>query len=137
MFGESLRAIRQARGLTQEACAKLVGVATCQYASWETGRHEPRGDSLTRLCEGLKVEPAELMGMKLERDGVVVWLVKQLDAADRGMVIAMLEDLVRRRSVGPGMPVAGPAAVVRPLADQVGSSAVSGEIVAPAAQEGN
>lgn len=119
MFGESLKAIRQARGLTQEACAKLVGVATCQYASWETNRHEPRGDSLTRLCEGLKVELAELMGMKLERDLVVLWLVKQLDTADRAMVITMLEDLVRRRAVGPVPVQAGPGAVVRPLADQV------------------
>jgi transcriptional regulator with XRE-family HTH domain len=121
--------------LTQEACAKLVGVATCQYASWETNRHEPRGDSLTRLCEGLKVELAELMGMKLERDLVILWLVKQLDTADRAMVITMLEDLVRRRAVGPVPVVAGPAAVVRPLADQVVSSPVSGEIVAPAGQD--
>jgi transcriptional regulator with XRE-family HTH domain len=112
-----------------------VGVATCQYASWETNRHEPRGDSLTRLCEGLTVELAELMGMKLERDLVILWLVKQLDTADRAMVITMLEDLVRRRAVGPVPVVAGPAAVVRPLADQVVSSPVSGEIVAPAGQD--
>ena len=134
MFAESLKAVRTARGLTQEAAAKLVGVATCQYASWETGRHEPRGDSLTRLCEGLKVEPAELMGMRLERDAVVVWLVKQLLPEDRAMVLVMLEDLVHRRSVG-GPVAAGPVAVVRPLADQAVCPVVSSEIVAPAGKE--
>lgn len=133
MFGESLKAIRQARGLTQEACAKLVGVATCQYASWETNRHEPRGDSLTRLCEGLKVKPAELMGMRLDRDAVIVWLVSQLGADDRAMVLTLLQDLVRRRGGVVVPPVSG--AVVRPLADQVVSSGVSAEIVAPGGQE--
>lgn len=135
MFGESLKAIRLARGLTQEACAKLVGVAACQYASWESGRHEPRGESLVRLCEGLKVEPSELVGMRLERDAVVGWLVKQLDAEDRAMVLTVLEGLVRRRGGSLAPPSADPVAVVRPFADQVASLPVSGEIALPEGQD--
>jgi len=132
MFAESLKAIRLARGLTQEACARLVGVAACQWASWESGRHEPRGESLVRLCEGLKVEPSELTGMRLEKDAVVLWLVKQLDAEDRAMVLTVLEGLVRRRG-GSLAPI--PVAVVRPLADQSVSLPVSSEIALPEGQE--
>ena len=138
MVGEALKAIRRSRGLTQEQAAEKVGVAASQWSSWETGRHAPQGDSLVRLCEGLGVEAGELMGMRLERDAVIVWLVKQLGVEDRAMVIGLLEEMVNRRGRGAGSGVgvgSRAEAVVRPKADEAVSLPVSGEIVAPGGQD--
>ena len=134
MIGEALKAIRRSRGLTQEQAAGKVGVAASQWSSWETGRHAPQGESLVRLCEGLGVEAGELMGMRLERDAVIVWLVKQLGVEDRAMVIGMLEEMVNRRGSGVGAGSRAEA-VVRPKADEAVSLPVSGEIVLPGGQD--
>ena len=52
-----LRRIRLSVLFTQDLMAGLVGVPRATYASWETGRHTPRGARLSELicvCEEIQ-----------------------------------------------------------------------------------
>lgn len=42
-------------GLSQEALAQLIGVATNTISRWETGTYQPTLDDLERLARGLRV----------------------------------------------------------------------------------
>jgi DNA-binding XRE family transcriptional regulator len=56
-----LRRIREARGLTQEAVAKLVGARRVQVVKWESGKdHEPNAENLEKLCAALEIDEYEL-----------------------------------------------------------------------------
>jgi transcriptional regulator with XRE-family HTH domain len=53
--GKRLRAWRLKAGLTQDGCAKRVGVKQSAWAEWESGARTPREESLVeieRLTEG-------------------------------------------------------------------------------------
>jgi DNA-binding XRE family transcriptional regulator len=46
-----VRGVRAARGLTQEALAREVGVTFSTVNSWENGRHRPIAALITRLLD--------------------------------------------------------------------------------------
>lgn len=50
---ESILALRKARGLTQEAMARELGVTTSAVSFWEQGRRRPVGLSVKAL-DGLR-----------------------------------------------------------------------------------
>ena len=50
-FGDMLRATRAARGLTQEAAARALGVTRAALARWESGLQRP-GPMARRVIEG-------------------------------------------------------------------------------------
>ena len=85
--GESLAALRQSLGLTQEELAELLGYSRALVAAWESGRRKPDvvaleklaeffGIDLNDLLEGKPVKPRRfppgLIGIKvhLRADGV-------------------------------------------------------------------
>ena len=57
-FGEKLRELREATGLTQKALAEASGQAQQSLARWENGDHVPTIDALQSLCRTLGVECA-------------------------------------------------------------------------------
>ncbi len=56
-----IKHLRTARGLTQVALAKKVGVSREYVARLETGHHDPPLSTLTKLARALKVKVAELV----------------------------------------------------------------------------
>jgi transcriptional regulator with XRE-family HTH domain len=52
---------RKAARLTQEACARKVGLSLSYFTRLEAGRHDPPVSTLLKLAKGLKVRPAELL----------------------------------------------------------------------------
>ncbi len=46
-----IRSIRAARGLTQEALAREIGVTFSTVNGWENGRHQPIPALITRLLD--------------------------------------------------------------------------------------
>ena len=115
MIGAALRAIRLTKKLSQVEMARLVGVAPTQYSSWENDRHEPRGESLVRLCKTLGMEPGELLGYRLEVDAEMQWCWKNLLASERVVVLDTMKSMIRQREAASGVG----EAVVRPAADAV------------------
>lgn len=60
--GRNLRAYRQAKGLSQEAFAEVLGVHRTYMGGLERGERNLTLRSLERLAERLGVEVRELMG---------------------------------------------------------------------------
>ena len=60
-FGERLKALRERRGLTQEALAAKAGVARAYVARLEIGRHDPSLSRLHALARALGVKVSKLV----------------------------------------------------------------------------
>ena len=56
-----IKHLRTARGLTQAALAKKVGVSREYVARLETGHHDPPLSTLAKLAKALKVNVAKLL----------------------------------------------------------------------------
>ncbi len=60
-FGQQLREVRRARGMSQEDLARRVGLHATVIGRFERGAREPRLKSILRLARGLGVKPGELV----------------------------------------------------------------------------
>lgn len=65
--GRNLRAYRQARGLSQEAFADLVGVHRTYMGGLERGERNLTLRSVERIAEQIGVDPLMLMDPKAQR----------------------------------------------------------------------
>ena len=65
MLAENLRAIRKARGLSQEELAARLHVVRQTVSKWEKGRSVPDAELLVRLADELDTTPAALLGPEL------------------------------------------------------------------------
>lgn len=66
-FGETLRAARKQRGLSQEALALEAGVERNYVSLIELGRNSPSMRILFKLCRVLEVPPSALLARVEER----------------------------------------------------------------------
>ena len=62
MLAENLKALRKAKGLSQEELAARLHVVRQTVSKWEKGRSVPDADLLIRLAEELDTTPAALLG---------------------------------------------------------------------------
>ncbi len=62
LFTKNLKALREARGLTQNALADQVGVSDSLVRAWEAGRSTPNYVDLMTLRRVLRVSIDELLG---------------------------------------------------------------------------
>lgn len=60
MFGRNVRALRKARGLSQEGFAHVVGLDRTYVGGIERGERNPGLKAIIQLAEALDVEVAEL-----------------------------------------------------------------------------
>lgn len=60
-FGDNLRALRQARGLSQEAFADLAGVHRTFVGHLERGQNQPTLDTIVRFATALEVPLMDLL----------------------------------------------------------------------------
>ncbi|HEX6781999.1 MAG TPA: helix-turn-helix transcriptional regulator [Solirubrobacterales bacterium] len=60
-FGQNLRAYREARGLSQEAFADVLGVHRTYMGGVERGERNLTLKSVERISERIKVPPLELL----------------------------------------------------------------------------
>ena len=68
-FGNRLRQLRSANGLTQERIAALLNVERSTYAKYETGSSMPHQDTLLRLAELFRVSVDYLLGNTANTEG--------------------------------------------------------------------
>ncbi len=62
-LGETIKALRQEKGLTQPQLAKLVGVSNGIISIWENNINEPKATYLKRLSLVLEVSADDLLGL--------------------------------------------------------------------------
>ncbi len=59
-FAETLRDLREARGMSRERLADAVGRSADAVSTWELGRNKPRRSTLVRIANALRVDVSEL-----------------------------------------------------------------------------
>ena len=69
-LGETILKKRQARGLSQEKLAELVGVSRQAVSKWEVGDAIPDTDKLIPLARALGISVDELLGNVPEEEEV-------------------------------------------------------------------
>lgn len=62
MFGDTLRALRLSKKLTQEEIAKIIGVARGTYTHYELNKREPDNDTLLKIANFFNVSTDYLLG---------------------------------------------------------------------------
>jgi transcriptional regulator with XRE-family HTH domain len=60
-LAKRLKQLRAERGITQAVLARQAGVTLSYIGRLETGRHDPRLSTLTKLAKALKVRVGELV----------------------------------------------------------------------------
>ena len=69
MFSENLKALRRAKGLTQEELAARLHVVRQTVSKWEKGLSVPDAELLIRLAEVLDTTVGQLLGADIPEDG--------------------------------------------------------------------
>jgi transcriptional regulator with XRE-family HTH domain len=59
--GVKLREVRVMRGISQQKLAEAIGVSFQQLQKYESGTNRISASALVRMCEALKVPPADLL----------------------------------------------------------------------------
>ncbi|GGB33392.1 hypothetical protein GCM10011505_13600 [Tistrella bauzanensis] len=98
-IGRRIRALRLARGLSQEACSSRLGISFQQLQKYEKGQNRISACSLYRLAGILEVPPSSLLD-KLD-DGPKVLRRNRIS---RGMIeassrLASISDATARRAI--------------------------------------
>lgn len=60
-FGAALKALREERGLSQEAAAQAVGLDRAHYGKLERAAKVPTLTTIWKLADGLDTTPSELL----------------------------------------------------------------------------
>ena len=80
MFGENLKAMRKAKGYTQEELAIKINVVRQTVSKWEKGLSVPDADVLSQIAEVLDTKVSVLLGGTIteetDRDAVAEQLAK-------------------------------------------------------------
>ena len=78
MFAENLRALRKAKGLSQEELAARLHVVRQTISKWEKGRSVPDAELLVRLAEELDTTAAALLGPEVPPEAEAGGTAEQL-----------------------------------------------------------
>lgn len=65
--GENLRNLREKKGLSQAALARLIGTQRQRVTEWETGTKVPSLESLVKLAEALDTSTNSLVKGVIEK----------------------------------------------------------------------
>ncbi len=97
-FGKQIKNFRELRGLTQEALAEKVDVATNTISAWENGKFFLEYPSILRLCEALEITVEDLFSFATPSNssdvsylGQIMTLAKQLSPQKQKQVLNILK----------------------------------------------
>ena len=83
MLAENLKALRKAKGLSQEELAARLHVVRQTVSKWEKGRSVPDADLLIRLAEELDTTSAALLGPEVPPEAERGGTAEQLAVKNR------------------------------------------------------
>ena len=103
-IGARIRALREAKDLTQAKVAAMCGVSANAMSQWETGRSRPERDNLLKLASKLETTFAYLLQgdghAEVERavtpSALKIYdLTQQLPPEDHIAIISIMETLLK------------------------------------------
>jgi putative transcriptional regulator len=87
MFNENLKAIRKAKGLSQEELAVRLNVVRQTISKWEKGISVPDADMLIKIAEVFEIFVSELLGAKLDNEADTNNIAEQLSRINEQLAI--------------------------------------------------
>lgn len=111
-FGDSIKKIREEKGLSQEELARKLDVAQSTIGMWESGKRTPKLDELNRLARVLSITVNRLIGQSKERKVELIKneiyvdgeKVSDLDATDVDGVVEYINAVKKKKGVIPQTP---------------------------------
>ena len=100
----SLKKIRKSRGLSQQEMAKLLGVKTTRYGSWERGERMLSAAQLVDCSRVLDCSTDEVLGMEIktpfadQREAELHRIWRGLDRGRQDRLIASARDMKAAKS---------------------------------------
>jgi transcriptional regulator with XRE-family HTH domain len=98
VFGRRLRALRRAKGLTQEELGRLAGIDYKHIGGIERGEHAPSFDAIEKIVKVLKVEYHDLFAPERSVTGQAEeslhMLLRDIDRVDKAKVKRFFLDLL-------------------------------------------
>lgn len=101
-IGSRIKALRQARSLTQAQVAEAAGIDPSFYGQIERGANVPSVRTLLSVAEALGVEPAQLLPSRKAKERpsphaeVVRDIVSDLAPEDQRLVAGLVRDMAAR-----------------------------------------
>ena len=126
-LGEQIKAAREARHLSQEALAELLGVSRQAVSKWENGTAVPQGANRAALGEILELD-GEPEPPAPKRAGLLLWL--GWAAAGVLLLILLLQPMLRGKDA-PAVEEAGPALSSIRFYDATQEEVLSGTLLVP------
>lgn len=70
IVGERIKIVRKQKKMTQKALADKLGISPVGIAQWETGKRNPKADTVKKLADALEVPMEYLLGESDEISGL-------------------------------------------------------------------
>ena len=64
IIGENIKKLREEKQISQKELAEIIGVTPAAVCVYESGKKEPRANTLRKLARALETDVATLMGEK-------------------------------------------------------------------------
>ena len=87
MFSENLKAVRKAKGLTQDELAIRLNVVRQTVSKWKKGLSVPDAAMLIRVAEIFEVSVSELLGAKIENEANRNDIAEQLSRINEQLAV--------------------------------------------------
>lgn len=115
ILGENIRKYRRLANLTQKDLANMLGCAEITIRQYETGKREPKHETIEKIAKELKVGTSTLYGFDLEKIMKSIEkanqearqiekaeaIIKKLEADTTSMLdIAILQDFQKLNTLG-------------------------------------
>ena len=102
LFGRRLRAARLAAGLTQTDLGRLLGLddqntAAPRVSRYETGKHEPDGQTMAQIAKALKLPVAYFHAVD-DILAEVILLVSNMPKKEREAVLSLIRERANPRT---------------------------------------
>lgn len=105
-FGQTLKAVRESRGMSQKELGARMGIDPNRISNWELGYSLPLMSAFRDLCIALNCPPGDLMALShAPLSGDEYTLIKgyrSLDDAGQHTMMAVLQSQLAVRSGGDG-----------------------------------
>lgn len=111
-YGELLREMRTARGVSQVRLAHEAQVSTRHLSFLETGRALPSREMVVQLCEALDIAPRQRNSMLLAAGYAPMYRERSLESAELAAIRAILARLIESHAPFPTIVLDGAHEIV-------------------------
>lgn len=93
MLGDTIKILRESRGITQTQLANLIGISRDMLSNWETGRSKIHADYIRPISKALNYSADYILNYEYETEesykkrfdkinGLINWAIRDEDNAD-------------------------------------------------------